>query len=79
MMTFITAFLWGTGLSLGMCVGLVVWSYLRPWIAGEKAREDAQFEYNVAVLEALQERTRRAGDTADSLNTIADVVWKKFG
>lgn len=75
-MAFITALLWGTGLSLGMCVGLVAWAWLRPWITGEKQRDDAAFTYNVAVLEALQERNRLTVELINEVERIADTARK---
>ncbi len=74
-MTFITAFLWGTGLSLGMCVGLVVWSWLRPLFT--KRLDDAAFKYNAEVLKLLQDRNRMTVAQVAALERIADDILTK--
>ncbi len=74
-MTFITAFLWGTGLSLGMCVGLIVWSRLRPWITDEPDYASVR-AFNKATLLALEERNRLTGSQVNALDRIAIAAEK---
>jgi hypothetical protein len=50
-MVFVTALLWGTGISLGLCVGMVTWAVLCPLVVKHKELFDAS-------LDALQERNR---------------------
>lgn len=65
-MVFITAFLWGVGISLGMCVGLVTWWLLRPLVN----KDDA-------YLAALQERNKLTVNTNEYLDRIADALEKE--
>ncbi len=57
MSIFITAFIWGTGISLGLCVGLAAWTWLRP-LVGSKDEWMTVKEYNRMSIEALEERNR---------------------
>ena len=66
-MIFVTALLWGAGISLGMCVGLVAWAFLRPLIATEKEVFDAS-------LAAFIERNRLTVQTNVHLDRIGDSI-----
>ena len=70
-MVFVTAFLWGTGISLGMCVGLVAWAILRPMTPGYGVVR----EVDRISLEALNERNRLTEETNKSIKRIADGLW----
>lgn len=54
MTTFLTALLWGTGLSLGMCVGFITWAIFRRVIL--KASYDTHLAIQRESVELLQER-----------------------
>ncbi len=73
-MTFITAFLWGTGLSLGMCVGLVVWAWLRPIVLGDRKDRITLREFNQKTLEALEARNDLTTSTNTTLGWIARAI-----
>ncbi len=67
-MPVLTAFLWGTGLSLGMCVGLVAWSIYR------QPERFASRQYERLCLRALQERNRLNGELIEQVERIADAA-----
>ena len=66
-MTFVTAFLWGTGISLGFCVGLVAWSLLRPLVIGKEF--DTMKALHIESNELLKRRNALTEDM------IAQVTW----
>ena len=73
-MAFLESFLWGTGLSLGICVGLVAWAFLRTGVyklLGVTASLESNLQFNRESLAALQERNRLTCDTNDLLGRIA--------
>ena len=71
-MAFIDALLWGTGLSLGMCVGLVTLFYLRPLIV--RSTDDPFLWCNQASLEAIREMNTLTSLQIAVLRRIADAI-----
>ena len=78
-MTFLTAFLWGTGLSLGLCVGLVAWAFLRPRISVSTSDWRLQHESNQLALNALLNRNRISEDMVDAVARIANAIELENG
>ena len=71
---FIQASSWGTGLSLGFCVGLVAWMFLKEavhWLMGVPAKLDDSRRINLLMLDSLQERNRLTEETNELLERIA--------
>ena len=74
MSTFVESFLWGTGLSLGLCVGLVAWAFLRHGVhkvLGIDDQWETQREYNRESLDCLKERNRLTVVTNEIIERIA--------
>jgi hypothetical protein len=79
-MIFLEAFLWGTGLSLGMCVGLVAWVFLRTAVnklLGITEQLNKHVEIGVNSLLALQERNDLTISSNARLERIANAVELK--
>ncbi len=79
-MIFLDGFLWGAGISLGFCVGLVAWLFLKTatyWVLGvtEELKEDREF--SAVTVRALLERNRLTKDTIDRLERIANAIALK--
>ncbi len=70
-MDFLSGLMWGAGFSLGCCVGLLAWSWLRA--PGYRRMEDSQFEYNVASLEALLQMNRLTVTMINALLPLAEI------
>jgi len=73
-MEFISGLLWGTGLSLGICVGLVTWVFLRTavnWLLGITSKRDAAERLDENYLAALQYRNVLTIETNELLERIA--------
>ena len=73
-MTFVESFLWGSGFSLGTCVGLVAWVFLRTWvnrICGVAEQWDTQVTFNEKSLNALEERNGLTVETNELLARLA--------
>ena len=73
-MTFVESFLWGAGFSLGICVGLVAWAFLRTAsskILGLSQHWEQIEEINKASIAALEERNRLTEVTNDYMERIA--------
>lgn len=71
---FIQASSWGTGLSLGFCVGLVTWMFLKEAVnrlMGVSATRDDSRRFNLLTLDALQERNRL---TREETNTYLERI-----
>ena len=76
-MEFISGLQWGTGLSLGFCVGLVAWVLLREGLnrlLGITCLLDEHREFNRATLEALLSRNRLAVEGSVFLERIAVAI-----
>ena len=76
-MEFLRGFLWGTGVSLGLCVGLVVWIFLRTWahwIVGISDELRFRKEHDRKCLAALEERNQLSGQQIDVLRDIAFTI-----
>jgi len=71
-MVFIEAFLWGAGISLGMCVGLVAWALLRRVVT--KPTDDEWQTTNRLQLHSLQRRNSLTSDTNEYLKRIATAL-----
>ncbi len=71
-MVFVTAFLWGTALSLGLCVGLAAWAFIRPRITGENNGLMTVHEVNRLSVEALHERNQLTVSLVEQVERIAD-------
>jgi len=71
-MTFVQGFLWGSGLSLGLCVGLVAWSFLADRLSERTGRWDSQLKLQRESLDALRERNELTIETSQRLGRIAD-------
>lgn len=81
-MTFLTAFLWGTGLSLGLCVGLVAWVFLRTAtykLLGITEDLQKHVEISVKSLAALYERNDLTVKTNEALELIAERLQRDSG
>jgi hypothetical protein len=73
-MAFVNAFLWGTGLSLGLCVGLVAWLFLRTVsekILGIADHWSSSLQLQRESLAALTERNLLADETNGYVERIA--------
>ena len=74
-MEFISGLMWGTGLSLGICAGLVTWVFLREGVnrlLGVTSYERNTFrQFNKQSLEALSERNRLTCKTNALLERLA--------
>ena len=73
-MAFIDAFLWGTGLSLGICVGLVAWMFLRTAsekILGIADHWSSSMQLQRDSLALLRERNELTVETNEALEQIA--------
>lgn len=69
-MQFCDGFLWGSGLSLGICAGSVAWLFLRAgshWMLGIKNKE-----HDSKALAALTERNDIGYQQLDALVSIAE-------
>lgn len=79
-MTFLEAFLWGSGLSIGGCVGLVAWLFLKN-AAYIYLGVDSQWEtmrlHETECLAALLSRNDLTTKTNAILQHISDI--KEFG
>jgi len=76
-MEFISGLMWGAGLSLGICVGLVVWVFLREALYGMLGitnRVNAAKQFNQETLAKLQERNDLTIQTIEALNRIAEKI-----
>ena len=81
-MIFLEAFLWGTGLSLGMCVGLVAWIFLKAAaykILGIAADLERHLQLGVASLAALESRNELTVETNEWMESIAHAMELKAG
>ena len=79
-MIFLTAFLWGTGLSLGLCVGLVAWVFLKAAaykILGIDVQWEMMRAYERECLGALQSRNDLTESTNVRLERIADAIERE--
>lgn len=73
-MAFIDAFLWGTGLSLGICVGLVAWMCLRTAVSrvlGITEQWVTSVDLQRQSLAALVERNLLTTETNEFAKRIA--------
>ena len=84
-MIFLEAFLWGTGISLGMCVGLMTWGLIRPMTPGSRVARsidrksiEALQERNILTIKTnvFLERTAKAAENNALLRAIADKMPK---
>ncbi len=73
-MAFITAFLWGAGISLGLCVGLAAWLLIRPVVTRDKEDWSTIREYNRQSLVALYERNGMTSEMNEYLDRIANAL-----
>lgn len=76
-MTFLEAFLWGSGLSLGLCVGLVAWLFLKAAVyklLGVDGHWEAMRNCERAGLAALLSRNELTVDANGFLERIAQGV-----
>ena len=76
-MTFIESFLWGSGFSLGFCVGLVAWVFLRTWanrVCGVADEHGTILECHRKSVEALEERNLMTVETNELIERIADGI-----
>lgn len=79
---FVTAFIWGIGVSCGACGGLLLFAVLKALldrITG-KAAYDTMLEYNRKVLAALIDRnemTELMVEHLEHLGTIAESMKEK--
>ena len=74
---FIQASSWGTGLSLGVCVGLVTWMFLKEAVnrlMGVPAKLDDSRRINLLMLDSLQTRNRLTEETNELLERIAGAI-----
>jgi hypothetical protein len=79
MMDVTAGFEYGTGLSLGFCVGLVTWIFLRTavnWLLGITWKPDRHLRIAVESLDVLYERNALTKDTISALNYIASCIKK---
>lgn len=72
MTTLLVAFAWGFGISCGIFVWLLVWSFVRPRLPGEKTWLDIQER----SLLSLQERNEIGENQITVLVRIAEAVEK---
>jgi hypothetical protein len=73
-MAFVNAFLWGTGLSLGICVGLVAWMFLRTAfgkVLGITEQWSSSLQLQRESLEALKLRNILTTETNEFVERIA--------
>ncbi len=73
MTTFVEALLWGTGLSLGICVGLVAWIFLREAtyrILGIHKIVDEARQHGIDCLGALLDR--------NSIGATTNEIWVRI-
>ncbi len=76
-MTFLESFLCGTGISLGICVGLVAWVCLREFLEktlGREAFREEQKRYSEDTLAALQTRNDMTAATTAALSQSATAI-----
>lgn len=72
-MQFVSGFLWGSGLSLGICVGLVAWVFLRTMANKICGIADDWYrlqQYNKASLAALVARNELTKVTNEHLKNL---------
>ena len=67
---FLTAFIWGIGLSAGIIVGLIVWSFIKPVLPIDKKWLDVQER----SLDALTERNDIGSRQLTELTRIANSI-----
>lgn len=80
-MAFIDAFLWGTGLSLGMCVGLVAWMFLRTAsskVLGITEQWTTSLQLQRESLEALKLRNILTTETNELAERIT-LMLERYG
>ena len=68
-MEFISALQWGTGLSLGFCVGLVTWAIVRTKFFA--SRDDTYLDVHRDSVDLLRERNRL---TAEETNVFLERI-----
>jgi len=79
-MAFLSALAWGTGLSLGMCVGLVTWGLIRKTfgkaldIVDTVSNLERNHELSRRSVEALIKRNELTEETNLELKRIADAA-----
>jgi len=74
MTTFSSGLLWGSGLSLGICVGLVAWIFLREaanWLLGITAKLDRHLDSTLRSMALLAERNEMTRETNEQATRIA--------
>ncbi len=79
-MEFILGLQWGTGLSLGFCVGLVVWMFLKVGVErllGIPSLLDESRQFSLGTLRALLHRNRLTAETNEIGERIAAVLERK--
>jgi hypothetical protein len=78
-MEFLSGLLWGAGLSLGCCVGLVAWVFLRTlagWLLGHTEECSKLYELNLDSVAALRERNRLGAEQIWALRNLVEEVRK---
>lgn len=81
-MQFVDGFLWGSGLSLGIAVGLFVWIFLRTFankICGIANDWERLQKYNSKSLAALEERNRLTYMTNTWIEQIVTNLIRRNG
>lgn len=76
-MEFISGIMWGAGVSLGLCVGLVTWVFLRQatyWLLGITIDSSEHRRFNRETLEALLERNALTQETNSRLGHIGVTI-----
>lgn len=77
-MEFVTGFLWGAGLSLGLCVGLVAWVFLRTAVyrlLGITGESEKHWEWNRTSVQLLHERNKLTHET----NALLEDTVRELG
>jgi len=76
-MQFLSGFMWGSGLSLGICVGLVAWVFLRTLtqkVLGITEEWDSIRDHNRKSIAALEARNELTEETNIAIQKIASYL-----